>query len=241
MIHYHGTPITPQTAAARALKAGHAFISFSSPGDLNIAIEVCQSFAVDNGAFPAWRSGKPVKDWAPFYRWLDGVRREPGFDFAVIPDVIDGDESQNDALLAEWPFPKWQGAPVWHMHESIERLIRLAADWPRICIGSSAKYSTVGTAEWWARMHDALFAICDEAGKPICKLHGLRMLNPKVFSKLPLASADSTNIARNIGIDKRWTGSYAPPTKEARAWLIRERIETVNGASSFDASEHLLE
>ena len=241
MIHYHGTPITPQTAAARALQAGHAFISFASPGDLNIAIEVCQSFAVDNGAFSAWKRGSPVTNWLPYYEWVTTLHREPGFDFAVIPDVIDGTEAENDALVAEWPLPIWVGAPVWHMHESLERLVRLASQWPRVCIGSSGEYSTVGSAGWWECMNRALSSICDDRGKPVCKLHGLRMLNPKVFSKIPLASADSTNIARNIGIDKRWTGSYAPPTKEARAWLIRERIEAVNGASSFDASEHLLE
>lgn len=239
MIHYHGTPITPQTAAARALHAGHAFISFAAPNDLNIAIEVCQSFAVDNGAFSAWKRGTPVTDWRPFYEWVGQLCREPGFDFAVIPDVIDGSEEENDALVSEWPLPKWIGAPVWHMHESVERLVRLAEEWPRVCIGSSGEYSAVGTTEWWECINRALLAICDDKGKPICKLHGLRMLNPKVFGQLPLSSADSTNVARNIGIDKRWTGSYQPPTKEARAWLIRERIESVNGATAFDIIGYL--
>jgi hypothetical protein len=39
------------------------------------------------------------------------------------------------------------------------------------------------------------------------RLHGLRMLNPEVFSRLPFASADSTNIGRNIGIDQAWRGT----------------------------------
>jgi len=46
-------------------------------------------------------------------------------------DIIDGDEGANDALLDEWPMPTWFGAPVWHMHESLARLERLAFEWPR--------------------------------------------------------------------------------------------------------------
>ena len=54
MIHYHGLPITPATAALRAISGGHAFISFMHPDQLTIALESSQSFAVDNGAFSAW-------------------------------------------------------------------------------------------------------------------------------------------------------------------------------------------
>ena len=54
------------------------------------------------------------------------------------------------------------------------------------------------------------------------------MLNPEVFGRLPFASADSTNIGRNIGIDQAWRGTYTPPTKEARALVMRQRIESVN-------------
>ena len=43
MIHYHGLPITPTTAAARAVHAGHAFVSFHRPEQLGIALEVAQS------------------------------------------------------------------------------------------------------------------------------------------------------------------------------------------------------
>lgn len=54
MIHYHGLPITPETAAAAAIGGGHAFVSFSDPRQLALAAQVCQSFAIDNGAFSAW-------------------------------------------------------------------------------------------------------------------------------------------------------------------------------------------
>lgn len=225
VIHYHGLPITPATAAVAAVGAGHAFVSFAHPDQLGLAVDVCQTFAVDNGAFSAWRNGTPVADWRPYYRWAEGAAKAPGFDFAVIPDVIDGCEDENDALLAEWPLSRWLGAPVWHMHESIDRLVRLALAWPRVCLGSSGQYATVGDSKWWGRMTEAMNAVCDKNGNPFCKLHGLRMLNADVFSRLPFASADSTNIAKNIGIDSRWTGAYSPPSKDCRAQVLRQRIE----------------
>ncbi len=228
MIHYHGLPITPETAAAHVLTAGHGFVSFAEPRNLALAVSVCQSFAIDNGAFSAWRQGKPVQDWSPFYEWAADCYRIPSCDFAVIPDEIDGNEADNDALLAEWPLPMWFGAPVWHMHESTARLARLANTWPRVCIGSSGQFTSVGSSGWWLRMAEAMRAVCDPNGRPVCKLHGLRMLNPKVFSKFPFASADSTNIGRNIGIDTAWRGTYQPPTKEARAVVMRSRIEVHN-------------
>lgn len=225
MIHYHGLPITPDTAAVSAVDGGHAFVSFRHPGQLGIAASVCQSFALDNGAFSAWRNGKPVVDWGPFYAWAAAGKMIPACDFAVIPDVIDGNEADNDALLAEWPLPRWFGAPVWHMHESLERLERMASAWPRVCIGSSGEFASIGTAAWWGQMARAMRVLCDDDGRPMCKLHGLRMLDPEIFGRLPLSSADSTNIGRNIGIDKAWRGTYTPPTKEARAAVMRARIE----------------
>lgn len=103
MIHYHGLPISPQTAALAAVSGGHAFVSFADQHPLGLAMEACQSFAVDNGAFSAWRGGAPVTDWSAYYGWVADVRRHPSFDWAVIPDVIDGGEAENDALLREWP------------------------------------------------------------------------------------------------------------------------------------------
>jgi hypothetical protein len=226
VIHYHGLPITPETACIAAVSGGHAFVSYPNRNQLNAAVSVCQSLALDNGAFPAWKAGKPVQDWRPFYEWAAQCKLLPMCDFAVIPDVIDGDEATNDALLAEWPLPKWFGAPVWHMHESLGRLERLAASYPRICIGSSGEFSTVGTTTWWGQMARAMRVLCDDEGRPMCKLHGLRMLNPEIFSRLPLSSADSTNIGQNIGIDQAWRGTYQPNTKEGRAVAMRARIES---------------
>lgn len=229
MIHYHGLPITPATAALRAINGGHAFISFRHPDQLTLALDAAQSFAVDNGAFSAWKSGNPIEDWTLFYEWVGELHRYPAFDFAVIPDVIDGNENDNDELLEQWPWIKVAphiGAPVWHMHESLDRLNRLVSNWPRICLGSSGDFAQIGTSKWWTRMAEAMNVICDKQGRPCVKIHGLRMLNPGVYTKFPFASADSTNIGQNIGIDSAWRGTYTPPTKESRAALMRERIES---------------
>lgn len=238
MIHYHGLPINPQTVAVTAVSGGHAFVTFADPHPLGLAAQVCQSFAVDNGAFSAWKTGRPVTDWRPFYEWAEQCRRIPSCDFAVIPDVIDGSELDNDFLLYDCPLPVWFGAPVWHMHESLDRLDRLVHQYPRVCIGSSGEYATVGNEAWWRRINGAMSVACSPDGRPLCKLHGLRMLNPKVFTRLPFASADSTNIARNVGIDKHWAkGNYLPPTKEARAQVMRSRIEAHNAPPAYEFKE----
>lgn len=242
MIHYHGTPITDATAAAAALQARHAFISFSSPEQLPLCAEICQSFALDSGAFTAWRGGNEV-NVDNYYAWVKESALYPNFDFAVIPDVIEGSEEKNDELIEAWPF-LYAGAPVWHLHESLERLERLVQVWPRVCLGSSGAYAVIGNAAWWQRMAEAMRVCCDELGRPQTRLHGLRMLNPEVFKYLPLSSADSCNIGRNIGLDQNWTGPYAPSMKSARAQIIRDRIEANNSPSRFShppAQETLLE
>ena len=72
-------------------------------------------------------------------------------------------------------------------------------------------------------------AACDEQGRPAARLHGLRMMDPEIFTRLPLASADSTNPAVNCGSLSRF-GIYTPPTAAQRAAVIAERIEAQNSA-----------
>lgn len=232
MLHYHGTPITPESVAAEVLRGRHAFVSFADSRQLGVALSVCQSLALDNGAYGAWRSGHPITDWAPFYDWSGGLLRHPSVDWAVVPDVIDGSEADNDVLLREWPHGH-RGVPVWHLHESLDRLERLAADWPRIALGSSGEFSDPGSSAWWNRLAEALPVVCDAEGRPLVKLHGLRMLDADIFTKIPFASADSTNVARNIGIDAAWSGAYQPPSKAVRALVLASRIEAHQSAERW--------
>lgn len=232
MIFYHGLPITPESAGLMAIRAGHAFVSHAWPAQLGLAASVAQSFALDNGAFSAWKSGNPIGDFSPFYKWVADASRLPGFDFAVIPDAVDGTEAENDRLVAEWPWldRPWVGAPVWHLHESLDRLGALIERFPRVCLGSSGDLSNPGGDGWWDRISEAMDIACDEGGMPKTKLHGLRMMDSDLIARIPFASVDSTNIARNVNIDRNWTGSYQPRTKEARASLMRHRIESFDFA-----------
>lgn len=236
MIHYHGTPITPRSVAVDVLAGRHAMVSYAHPEQMKIAAEVCQSFALDNGAFSIWKSGHGSVNTELYADWVRCWMRHPGFDWCLIPDVIDGTEKDNDDMIARWPLAMWHGigVPVWHMHESIARLDRLCRTFPRVALGSSGQWATVGTDSWWERMGEAMDCICDSEGNPPCKLHGLRMLSPTVFSHLPLSSADSTNVARNIGIDSAWRGTYLPSSKGDRARILTNRIEAHASAARWN-------
>ncbi|AOX26860.1 hypothetical protein C0053_19190 [Pseudomonas aeruginosa] len=61
-------------------------------------------------------------------------------------------------------------------------------------------------------MSAAMDAICDDQGRPMCRLHGIRMLDPAIFQSLSLASADSTNTEVNCGSISRF-GLYTPPSQ----------------------------
>lgn len=234
MIHYHGTPIGgTRQDAARFLSGRHALVPFPRKDDMGIVAEVCQSFCFDNGAYSIWKKGGQL-DVKSYIAWVSEWSKHPGFDWALIPDVIDGDEQANDSLISQWP-KELTGVPVWHLHESIERLKQLAGNWKMVALGSSGQFSSPGTDSWWRRITDSMNAICDERGRPMCKLHGLRMLDPKIFTQLPLSSADSTNAAVNGGSVNRF-GMYAPPTAGQRAEVIAARIESHNSAAFWAGS-----
>lgn len=234
MIHYHGTPIGgSRQDAARFLVGRHALVPFPRQDDMGPVAEFCQSFVFDNGAFSVWKRGETL-DVAGYTRWTDHWHRHPAFDWALIPDVIDGDEADNDALLRDWPAHlRAVGVPVWHMHEGLGRLQRLCREWRTVALGSSGQWANPGTPAWWQRMSQAMNTVCDERGRPPCRLHGLRMLDPAIFTHLPLASADSTNAAVNCGSLDRF-GMYPASTSSQRAAVIADRIERHSSAAVWD-------
>lgn len=164
------------------LRGRHALVPFAYSRQVSLVAEVAASFVFDNSAFSKWKSGITV-NWQDYYRFVDDWCRHPGFDWALIPDVIDGDEAANDQLLEAWPFSH---------------------------------------------------ALCP-SGVPQCKLHGLRMLDPDILKVFPFSSGDSTNVAVNIGPDKRWLGTYAPMTKTARAIQIADRMEFHQAAQTWES------
>lgn len=234
MKHYHGTPVSgTRGSVAEFLQGRHALVPFPRPDDVYMVAELCQSFVFDNGAFTVWKQGGKL-DIAGYIKWCEEWYRHPGFDWALIPDDIEGDEADNDALLKDWP-AHIEGVPVYHMHESLDRLERLCNEWTTVALGSSGEWPVPGANKWWDRMDAMMQVACDKDGRPKAKLHGLRMLAPKVFSRLPLASADSTNAAVNCSAKGRF-GMYVPPTSGQRAAVIAARIEAVNSAPYWSTS-----
>jgi len=238
VIKYHGLPFGgSKQEAAEALIGRHAFVSFAAPNQLDVALEVCQSIALDNGAFSAWKSGKTI-DWNDYFRWVENLIGHPRLDFAIIPDVIDGTEEENLKLIGRWH--QWfhtdshYGVPVWHMNDSLEILSYFCLAYNRVAIGSSGEFSTVGTKEWRARMDEAMTYICDNRGYPKTKIHMLRGLNPAVFTDYPFSSGDSTNAGRNCNIESAWKGTYAPPSNSWRARVLMARMEAFNSKDRFE-------
>lgn len=233
MKHYHGTPCSgSEVDAAQFLSGRHALIPFAYPNHLGVAMDVCQSFVLDNSAFTYWRAGKGRVDKGAYWEWVRRIYQHPAFDWCLIPDIIDGAEAENQDLVNWWlrEGRRVKGVPVWHLHESLEWLEWLADRFEIVALGSSGQWATPGTDGWWKRMAEAMAVACDAEGRPRCKLHGLRMLDPAIFSRLPLASADSTNAAVNAGSVARF-GMYPAPSAGTRAAVIADRIEAIQPPS----------
>lgn len=238
MISYHGTPTGgPKIDSPRFLKGRHALVSFAHPDDLPVVADCCASFILDNGAFTFWKGGN-TPNWGKYVEWVDLWSRHPGFDWAIIPDVIGGTEEENRDLIFSFMGKIAMGVPVFHMHESFEHLKWLIGGFSRIAIGSSGQWPTPSTKPWWIRMEQIMDVLCDDHGRPIVKIHGLRMLDPMIFSRLPLSSADSCNATINSGSISRF-GMYVPPTVSQRAEVIAARIEHHNSAAIWERTNQL--
>lgn len=213
-IHYHGTPIYP-TAQMLACTGAHFCVSFHRPDQVRVAHEIGQSVMLDNGAFSAWRSGQEITDWTRYYDWADRWLDYPTT-WAVIPDTITGDQRDNELLIRAWPFPE-RGAPVWHMHESVNWLLSLIHTYPRVCIGSSGAFAEVMADPWQRRMDEAWRAI-DARFRRTPNVHMLRGMR-LIRERWPFASVDSTDIGRNhnrkrntpAAMRARWDAGQCPP------------------------------
>ncbi len=191
MIHYHGTPLTPKENLYK-MAGKHFCVSFADPRNAEICMQIGQSVMWDNGAFTTYTSGKKFNS-DNYYKWLEDKLGHPHW--AVIPDVIGGDEKENKEFLQTWPYSKNYGVPVWHLHLSLEYLVDLCNDYPKVCFGSSGQYWQVGSASWEQRVNDA-FNELDKKFKTMPWIHMLRGLNMS-GNHYPFASADSVNVARN--------------------------------------------
>jgi hypothetical protein len=205
-LHYHGTPITPITALYEL--AGRCFcVSFAAKQDAERCHQIGQSVMLDNGAFSLWRRGLAT-DWPGYYAWVEQWLEYPTT-WAVIPDLIDGGELAQDELIKRWPFGH-RGAPVWHLDEPLDRLVRLCDEWPKVCMGSTAEYAEV-LSEAWQRRVDQAFDQLSLGRRFLPWIHMLRGM-ACCGLRWPFASVDSTDIGRNHNRDQN------TPRKLADRW-----------------------
>ena len=217
MIHYHGTPLTPR-AALHTMAGKHFCVSYADPRDADVCLQIGQSVMWDNGAFSLFTQGQDV-NWNKFYSWVEPRLGHPHW--AVIPDVIDGGERENNKLISEWPHSYELSAPVWHLDEPISRLLRLTHSFRKICFGSSGKYWQIGTVEWERRCDEAFNALAKEG--PLPWVHMLRGLGLG-GKRWPFASADSVNVARNhkdSGINPEYMAREIDAVQSPVSWNPR--------------------
>lgn len=233
MIKYHGTPIGgTKWDALKFLNGRHALISFAHPGQTAEVLECCESFCLDNGAFTIWKSTGGMIDVEKYIEWVTELSKHPSFDFCIIPDIIGGTEEDNDSLVNSWNC-RASAIPVYHLGESIDRFFRLAEKFDKVAFGSTDKWPRNGSKEWWKHMADFMDVVTDDDGYLPCKVHGLRMLDIKLFKYLPLHSGDSTNAAVNGG--RQMKGTSLPAIHRWQgSERIAQRIEAFQSASRWD-------
>ncbi len=203
----------------------HYCVSHAHPGDIERAHKHGQSVMLDNGAFSKWKSGKET-DWNKYYEWADKWLDYPTT-WAVIPDDIEGSVEVQDELIKQWPF-KHRGSPVWHLHEPVERVLRLVDEWPQVCFGSSGEYTSVGSPAWCRRM-ELVFSELEKRHKRTPWIHMMRGMQCVKWG-FPFASVDSADVARNhhakfLGAKpmiRRWDAMQCPPRLNMQLSLIQE-------------------
>lgn len=185
-LHFHGTPLSPNVELEK-LAGACLCVPWKRPDNLKFALANAQQVMIDNSAFSFWRTGY-APNWADYYKWLEPILDYP-HTWAIIPDVIGGDETTNKELIINCP---WDGlVPVWHLHESLEHLRWLVDNFEFVCFGSSGEYRTPGTSAWVRRVELAFNTVNTQ--RP--RIHMLRGM--AVAHLFPFYSVDSTDIARN--------------------------------------------
>jgi len=197
-VHYHGSPIwgNKGEVCKVAVRGAGAFISYARPDQIKLCLKYADSVGIDNAAFSAWKKGLII-NWTEFYQWLGRYYFNDKVKMFMIPDIIDGTEKENNHLIKAVPSMfKEKATPVWHLHESLDKLNWLCGDYGRVAFGSSGDFATIRTRAWRGRMDQAFNLIIKKNHKT--KIHGLRMLDGRVLGNYPLTTADSTNIACNV-------------------------------------------
>ena len=234
-VHYHGGPLWGGDELLSALyRDTGALVSYARPQQLRKIASIPCKLVLDNGAFSTWRKSGTSKDitawdlhWSGYYDFVGAWYSR--IEWFIIPDVIEGTEQENDALLQKvprWLLPK--AVPVWHSDESIERLVRLCESFERVAIGCCGPHRSIRSEAWRLRMQEAFTAVYVQRQFPV-KLHGLRMLDGRALSQFPFDSADSTNVAINVPKTKARLPTVLD--KLHRTSIMRHTIEMVKPPS----------
>jgi len=200
MIFYHGSYLGGATHIITPFFTGRNFlISMEYPRFSEYVKNQSSGFILDNGAFTLWKKGFGDVD---VYKYIDFVKSFDScdnYDYSFIPDKIDGTEKQNDDYIEKWLnlYGDFKSVPVWHYHESFDRLRLLLASFDMVALGSSGEYATINSVDWKNRTNK-IFEVYRNMNC-LTKLHGLRVLNPKIFTQYEYFSGDSSNLGRNNG------------------------------------------
>mgnify|MGYP003655416597 FL=1 len=220
MIHYHGTPLTPNSELLK-MAGKHFCVSYANPENADWCFKNAQSVMWDNGAFTSYTQGQEF-DLKGFVSWVEEFLYPPHW--GVVPDIIGGTVEDQKKLMREWPYSKELSAPVWHMNLPLDWLLEIADNYPRFCFGSSGQYWQVGSDAWCRR--------CDEAWNELTRrnyrpwVHMMRGLS-LCGDVWPFASADSTNVARNF----KNIGHQVCPERMSR------RIESIQSWKKWSIKE----
>lgn len=245
-LHYHVTPITPDHQLER-LKGRCLMVRFGRHDQLAIVQRIAASIAYDNGAFGAFTKAKKAHaavaqgsglslddfirtttDWKPYYEWIGPLLDCPT-SWAIVPDVIGAGSQEQDALLREWPHGRDRAAPVFHMDEPTDRLLRLLDEWPRVCIGSTGEFWEIWKPGWtgvelnplWEARMDELWGAISNRHTRTPYVHMLRGM-ALAGMRWPFASVDSSNVAQNhhlkggpVAMVERLDAANTPPRYQA--------------------------
>lgn len=231
-ICYIGTPVTPEPMLWTL--AGRAFCltyynrrTFSLPKMQMLSSQMM----IDWGGYPAWMAGE-VLDFpyrSAYFAWVDPLLDDPNT-WAVIPDIIGSGTQELDALILEWPHGRERGAPVYHLDAGMmqhpDRMLRLLDEFPRVCIGWEEKDLPI-LGEDHQRCMDHLWNEIAKRHKRTPVVHHFRGTQ-MAGERWPLASVDSTNIARNHHRPQNCAEDMANRADAANCpsvWTGREIIE----------------
>ena len=165
----YGLPLNPLSALEQL--AGASFcVSYGTREKLNgqreDAIRLVgedQILLVDNGAFGMHKQGVDARDEAyleDYERWAQAIVDRCPQAIAVIPDVIEGAESDNAELIRTTMLDYERAMRIWRLHESIDYLLYLCeSPFNIVGFGSSGEFWKVGTRKWARRVDEAFAAI----------------------------------------------------------------------------------